>query len=451
MKLKLLSLSILLFMFTYLRQIFIAPDDGLIDQRLMNRLNELGGDQGALYFKLPSVSDLEAIPQDPKNPLTIEKIELGKLLFHETALGTKPLIKDVSYRSYTCATCHHAGAGFQVAARQSIGDGGMGFGNWGEERKRNLNYREREIDVQMRKSPTILNSAFSKTVFWDGQFGAKGPNIGTELEWREGSPSAVNHLGYEGLESQAIAAFDVHRLGLGEDFFSDYPEYVELFDSAFPNLTETERYSDLSAALAIAAYERTLLTDQAPFQKWLNGERKTMSRDEKKGALLFFGEAGCVSCHSSPALGNNSFHALGMGELKGTDTYQTNGFKNERLGRGGFTRKANDMYKFKTPQLYNLANAAFFGHGATFISIGEVVQYINRGEAQNKEIHFEQLSPLFRPLNLTADEVDLITLFLTRSLYDPNVTRYAPEFLPSKNPFPLSDTVLVKGLRTDHY
>ncbi len=420
-------------MVTLLRQLFIAPDYSHgIDQRLMNKLDELGGINGALYFKLPSPSNLDAVPQDPKNPLTIAKVDLGRLLFHDTALGSKPLIEGLSYRSYTCATCHNAGAAFQVATRQSIGDGGIGFGKRGEDRVKNPDYREREIDVQMRKSPTVLNSAFSETVFWDGQFGAKGSNIGTENEWKNSVPAAVNQLGFDGLESQAIAAFEVHRLGLGEDFFSDYPEYIELFAEAFPDLEEEERHTDFAAALAIAAYERTLLTNQAPFQKWLDGERKAMSRNEKKGAILFFGKAGCVSCHSNPALGNVDFHALGMGELKGIGTYRTNGFKNERLGRGGFTRRPEDMYKFKTPQLYNLADAAFFGHGATFTSIDEVIHYINTGEPQSKEIHLDQLSPLFKPLNLTSSEVGLITLFLKKSLYDASIVGYTPPYVPSK-------------------
>lgn len=410
------------------------------EKLLRQRLKDLGGEDGLNAFIMPNSDDYESIPQDTKNPITAEKVALGKLLFHETALGTKPLLVDGPLdKTYSCASCHVVSAGFQFGARQAIGDGGSGFGLKGELRKKHKDYRFREIDVQMRKTPSVLNSAYQKLMFWDGQFGATAENTNTAAEWKEGTPMKVNHLGYEGVESQAIAGLEVHRLSLGNNFFSEYPKYKTLFDEAFPEMNASVRYTDQSAALAMAAYERTLLANQAPFQLWLKGKKGAMSKKEKKGALLFFGKAGCSNCHSGPALNSPSFHALGMGELKGENTFRTNGFKNERLGRGGFTKKAEDMYKFKTPQLYNLSDAIHFGHGATLTSIREVIEYKNNGVAQNKEIHQEQLSLLFQPLKLSEDEIDLLALFISRALNDENLKRYLPRKVLSGRPFPVSD------------
>ena len=416
---------------------------GDLNRQLKSRLESHGGVEA---FMLPPSSSFDAIPQDPKNPLTVEKVRLGKLLFHETALGSKPLIENGAlFKTYSCSSCHHVAAGFQTGARQAIADGGSGFGRRGESRTKHPAYRIREMDVQMRKTPSVLNSAFQSVMFWDGQFGANDLNVGTEQEWKEGTPMHVNRLGFDGVESQAIAGFEVHRLSLGKNFFKQYPRYRLLFDAAFPELEDSARYSDQTAALAIAAYERTLIPNRAPFQKWLQGKKSALSKKEKKGALLFFGKAGCANCHSGPALNSNSFHALGMGELKGENTYQTRGFKSERLGRGGFTKRKEDMYKFKTPQLYNLADASFFGHGATFNSIKGVIKYKNEAKAQSSEIHADQLSSFFKPLGLNKDEISLLTLFITRSLYDKNLRRYVPKSVPSGTMFPVSDE---ESLRT---
>lgn len=414
--------------------------DSASSKELRERLTLIGNEQGLEFFIMPSSRELEAIPHDPRNTLTITKVELGKQLFYETALGSKPLVKSGGLKNtYSCASCHVPQAGFQFGGKQAIGDGGAGFGVKGEERKRHKKYRERELDVQARKSPSILNSVYQRLMFWDGQFGAFEDNIGTESEWREGTPIEVNLLGYEGLESQAIAGFKVHRMALMDSFLMANKKYLTLFDQAFPEVQQSKRYNDTTAALAIAAYERTLVADRSPFQRWLKGEEEVMSAPEIEGGLLFFGKAGCSNCHTGPALNSATFHAIGMGELKGKGTYKTRGIRSERLGRGGFTKKESDMYKFKVPQLYNLADASHFGHGATFSSVKEVVAYINEANPQSTEVYAKQLSPMFVPLNLSNKEVELITLFIEKSLYDPELNRYVPGELVSGNPFPVAD------------
>lgn len=431
---------VLVLLFSAVVLLFSNTTEKNKSEALRDRLALLGGEKGIEFFKMPSSEQLESIPQDSKNRITKAKVTLGKQLFYETALGSKPEVKTGGLKfTYSCASCHVPQAGFQFGGRQAIGDGGSGFGVKGEERGKHENYRERELDVQARKSPSVLNSAYQKVMFWDGQFGAKANNIGTDMEWREGTPMEVNLLGFEGLESQAIAGFKVHRMSLTDSFLIANKEYSVLFDEAFPEKEKANGYSDTTAALAIAAYERTLMTDKSPFQLWLKGEEQVMTAPEIDGALLFFGKGGCFNCHTGPALNSDTFHALGMDELKGEGTFKTRGVKSERLGRGGFTKKEDDMYKFKVPQLYNLSDANHFGHGATFNSVREVVGYINKAAPQNKEIYDNQLSPLFLPLNLSDKEIDLITLFIEKSLYDPYLSRYVPQKLISGNLFPVAD------------
>ena len=101
-----------------------------------------------------------------------------------------------------------------------------------------------------------------------------------------------------------------------------------------------------------------------------------------------------------------------------------------RLGRGGLTGLDEDNYKFKVPQLYNLADINVFGHGGSFSSVREVVEYKNAGVAQN-EASITNLDYRFVPLNLSATQVDDLVEFLEVSLRDPDLMRYEPTSLPS--------------------
>ena len=155
----------------------------------------------------------------------------------------------------------------------------------------------------------------------------------------------------------------------------------------------------------------------APFQKWLNGDDSAMTDDELEGAMLFFDKGQCYTCHSGPGLNGMGFHALGMADLAGE----------------------NILTVIKIPQLYNLKDVKFFGHGGSFNTVKEVITYKNDAQHENIEISANKLSELFVPLDLTEDEIDLITLFVEKSLYDSNLMRYQPSSLPSGNCFPDAD------------
>lgn len=410
-----------------------------LNNELTGLLDGIAGGNGVDKFKLPSPGDYSNLPQDENNPVTTEKIHLGKLLFHETALGIHAE-EPVALQTYSCASCHFAEAGFQAGCLQGLGDGGTGFGVRGEMRQIRANYNDETVDAQAIRSPTVLNCAYQKTMLWNGQFGAKGANEGTESQWTAGTPKAENALGFEGVEIQAIAAINVHRLGIDNNLIQN-TLYKTYFDAAFPNDIAAERYSRKNAGLAIAAYERSILANQAPFQLWLQGDDRAMTLDQKEGAILFFGKAGCANCHNSAALNDENFYALGIKDLyqeTQTITFKTNASNIEVMGRGGFTGKAEDNYKFKTPQLYNLKDSPFYGHGGSFRTIEDVIRYKNAAVPDNQ---VDNLSDFFVSLNLTDEEVRLIAEFIKNGLYDPNLIRYSPSALPSGFCFPNNDPV----------
>jgi len=410
-----------------------------IDAQIDELLNQASNNQGRAYFTLPESDDYTNIPNDPKNPITKEKVELGKLLYHETGLAINPK-NPISKNTYSCASCHFASAGFQAGRFQGIAEGGIGFGINGEGRMRGSLYHGDSLDVQPIRSPTTLHVAYQEVMLWNGQFGATGLNANTGDAWVYGTPIETNFLGFEGTETQAIAGLQVHRMGVDNTILTTFG-YKSMFDAAFPDISEEERYSKIQAGLAIAAYERTLLANQSPFQKWLKGDANAMNQTEKEGALLFFGKAECVNCHTGPALNKMDFSAIGMMDLVqiSHESFKVRMTDKERKGRAGFTGNDDDMYKFKIPQLYNLKDSKFYGHGSSLYSIKDVVAYKNEAIKENSIVPDDRLDPDFKPLGLTEGEVLLITDFIENALHDNNLDRYVPQRVLSGYCFPFND------------
>ncbi len=403
-------------------------------------------------FVLPESYDFSNIPQDPKNPLTTAKVKLGEMLFFETMFSLNT--KSVKGRgTVSCATCHLPEAGFSAGIKQGIGEGGLGIGIKGEGRIIDPAYSIDSIDVQPVKSPTIVNVAYQKNMLWNGALGATGVNLGTNNLWGAGSGVKFNHLGFEGIETQAIASFETHRFKISREMIINSP-YKALFDDAFAEKPEDIRYTVINYCLAIAAYERVVLTNKSPFQKWLKGEKGAMTNNQKKGALVFFGKAKCVNCHFGPSLSEMEFYSKGMNDLQGADVVLIDtGAVNLNIvafqGRGGFTKKAEDYYKFKVPQLYNLKNHVTFGHGSSFVSIESIIKYINIGKKQNLTLDDSFLSEDFIPLYLSEEEIGSLVDFLSNGLYDDDLLRYAPKNLPTFNCFPNADQLSKSELGCD--
>ena len=230
-----------------------------LESILEKRIEVLYGSKESLV--LPASDNFSKIPNDIKNILTEAKVELGKMLFHETFLGKNPNNEE-GMNTYSCASCHHAVAGFQSGILQGIGEGGVGFGLHGEGRVKSTNYLEIDLDVQPIRSPSVLNVAYQNVMLWNGQFGGVGENLGTEDNWTVDTPKEINNLGFEGVETQAIAGLNVHRLVIDHDFIVN-SSYKAMFDNAFSDVDESDRYSTTNAGLAISAYERTLLSKES--------------------------------------------------------------------------------------------------------------------------------------------------------------------------------------------
>jgi len=206
-----------------------------------------------------------------------------------------------------------------------------------------------------------MNTAYSEVMMWNGQFGATGPNATTQSSWTSGTPKYNNYLGYQGLETTGLAAEARHRLAPDTAWLASVPEYKNLFDLAFPDLPDTARITNLSVSLALAAYQRTLLPNQSPFQLWLRGNNKAMNKDETDGKTLFFGKAKCATCHALPLLADNKLHSA------------------EEMGIDSFEAMRSPTGKYRTTPLGGLfarTKGGFF-HDGQFPTLMDVVNHYN--------------------------------------------------------------------------
>lgn len=390
------------------------------------------------FYILPDENDLSEIPQDLEgNPLNEAKVQLGKFLFYETGIAVDA-VHPSGIGTYSCASCHIPSAGFRPGTFQGIADGGIGYGINGENRLKNQDYDEDDMDTQDARAISLLNVAFVKNTFWNGQFGANDANVGTEYLWSEENGTHVNHEDLLALEAQNIEGVHAHRLNIDKEMADEFG-YTDLFDEAFPDYAVEDRYNQRTLSLAISAYVRTLLSNQAPFQNWLKGDYNAMTYEEKQGALLFFGKANCSNCHFNENLGSNEFHALGVNDMHQIPSFSSSSDDFRNLGRGGFTQKEEDMFRFKVPGIYNMKDTPFYFHGSSVRSLEDLVEYFNDGIKENPNVPVESLSSKFQPLNLTVEEKQNLVQFLEFSLRDPNLERYQPSELGSGQCFPNAD------------
>ncbi|MEZ4984149.1 MAG: cytochrome c peroxidase [Saprospiraceae bacterium] len=409
-----------------------------LDVSLSRAMTRLSPDGTLAYYQVPHHTDLASIPAGVGNPLTEEKVALGKLLFFETALGIDA-VHTSGMQTYSCASCHVPSAGFMPGRMQGIADGAVGFGNNGEGRGMSSDYTEQLIDAQGARPLSMIGVAYVKNSMWAGRFGANHNNVGTEHLWGVSDPATeVNHSGLDGLEAQNIEGTIIHRMNVN-DYILDTLGYRALFDDAFYDWPSNARYGREAMSFALSAYIRTLMPYEAPYQAWLRGNESAMNESMKRGALLFFGKAGCYRCHNGPALNGNTFHAIGVNDLCDVGGLATGENDERNLGRGGFTLRDEDMYAFKVPQLYNLKDGGFYFHGSSHTSLRDVVEYFNQGIKENPRVPQERISAFFHPLRLTDAEVDDLTEFITHGLYDPNLKRYQPDAVLSGNCFPNND------------
>lgn len=333
---------------------------------------------------LPPVLPLATLPPVPvpaDNPQTPEKIQLGRLLFFDPRLsgdGSTP-----------CFSCHFPQRGW--------GDGGTksrGYpGTW-----------------HWRNAQSVVNAAYYGKLNWDG---------------------AANSL-----EHQAAGAAEGAVAGNGDPAMMEMrlrlvPDYVERFRRVFglqwPRL--------LQAYQAIAAYQRTLVTDprQVPLDRYLGGDEQALSEEARRGSRLFAGKAGCQRCHNGPLISDQRFHATGVPEPRSEGmtpllriTHRWQNYQrgvSEAVFRAGdadrglyyVTKRAGDAGKFRTPSLRELRYTAPYMHNGAFSSLREVVDFYDAGAgvAGNKP-------GWLRPLGLSqAEKRDLIAFLEAMSMDRP--------------------------------
>jgi len=407
-----------------------------IDTELERQISSYSSTGDISYYILPAENDYSSIPQDPKNILSAEKVQLGKFLFFETAFGINSQ-HDSGESTYSCASCHIPEKGFRPDNVQGIADGGIGYAH---DRQINPDYDEEEIDVQEARPINLINVAYVTNTSWNGSFGAKGANIGTEDLWPLLEETNRNHLGYHALETQNIQGMITHRIRVNKRL-TDEHGYTELFDTSFPEFQDNKRYNVFTASLAISAYLRTVIANKAPFQDWLQGDYTAMTLQEKEGALLFFGKANCSKCHYKENLGSEEFHALGVNDMD--QHYASVGANNpnarRNLGRGGFTLREEDNYKFKVPGIYNIGDSDHFFHGSSAKTLEDLINYKNSAVKENDRVNDENMSNKFLPLNLDNREKKQLLAFVKNGLKDPDILRYQPSHVLSGNCFPNND------------
>jgi cytochrome c peroxidase len=269
-----------------------------------------------MFKPLPST-----IPMMTDNPVTPEKIELGKALFFDPRMSASGV--------FSCNSCHNLATGGDDNMPTSIGHG------W---------------QKGPRNSPTVLNAVFNEAQFWDGRAEdlkaqAKGPvQAGVEMA---NTPTNV------------IATLN------------SMPQYVGWFKASFPDEAEPVTFDNF--AKAIEAYEATLTTP-APFDAWLNGDDNALNSDQLAGLELFM-EKGCAACHNGVNLGGNGYYPFGLIEKPGADILPE-GDK----GRYAVTETADDEYVFRASPLRNIDQTAPYFHSGLVWDLKVAVQVM--GESQ---------------------------------------------------------------------
>ena len=221
-----------------------------LDALLIEAIENVSETGSKDFYILADPTDLASLPnQDPHNPITQEKVNLGQMLYFETGLAQNPH-DPRCYETYSCSSCHVPERGFLPGRMQGIADGAVGFGHLGEKRLILPSYKSSELDAQGTRPLSSLNVAYMTNTLWSGLFGAHDVNEGTEENWT--GLAEVNHTGFVGLEAQNIEGFDLHRLEINDRVLDEFGYRAE-FDKAFPDYPVDERYSPETASFAMSA------------------------------------------------------------------------------------------------------------------------------------------------------------------------------------------------------
>jgi cytochrome c peroxidase len=285
------------------------------------------------------------IPYPKDDPYSRAKYELGRALFFD------PILSGAKVRS--CSTCHNPGL------------------SWADGQPRAVGENQKALPL---RTPTLLNVAWTPKLGWDGHFG--------DLEGVAMSP--ITSPDNMNLSAETL----IGRLAA-------IPGYANAFDAAFGKGDVSQHKIEQ----ALATFERSIVSDEAPFDRWIRGDETALDAAAKRGFALFNGKANCAACHSGWALTDASFHDIGVA-------------KDDDIGRGRlFPTSVKLQYAFKTPTLRDVARRGPYMHDGSLATLDDVIDLYNRGgidrPSRDDAIH---------QLNLPqGDKADLIAFLQTLS------------------------------------
>lgn len=353
-------------------------------------------------------------PRDPGVPLPVvdadyydasdapeAKVELGRQLFFDKILSGNLNI--------SCATCHHPSLASADGVALSFGEGASGLG---PRRRAGRSLEDGVHERIPRNSPALFNVGAREfaVLFHDGRVevdrtGGYDSGFISPAKWKlpQGLDNAlaaqamfpvISHIEMAGQQGEneiadAVAANNASGPGGAWELLADrlrqIPEYVRLFEAAFPGRVRgPQDITFVQAANAIAAFEaEAFRADDSPFDRHLRGET-ALAPDARRGMDLFYGKASCVSCHAGKFQTDHGFHAIAMpqigpGKSDGWDGafWRETGVRAfpEDFGRGRVTVRPEDNYKFRTPSLRNVALTGPWGHSGAYGTLEEVVRH----------------------------------------------------------------------------
>lgn len=316
---------------------------------------------------LPAYSGLQREFPALNGDTSPEKTKLGRLLFFDPILSKN---QDMS-----CATCHNPSLGFSDGLQTAKGSDGSSL---------------------PRNTPTLWNAGYATKLFWDGRADSLEEQMSVPLH-------AENEMA--GSDAETVA-----RL-------MKIPEYVELFNKAFGNNAITVE----NAQTAIASFERTLVSNNSPFDKYAAGQFDALTSQQRRGLNLFRSAATrCFECHAAPTFGSDDFFVTGSPDLEG--------FPHDE-GRAAIASDGQDG-AFKAPTLRNVALTGPYMHNGAFATLDDVLWFYEKGGGSQYGLEVDRH---ILPIELSAQEHEDLVAFLY-ALTDESAMPEVPTSVPSGLP-----------------
>lgn len=317
-------------------------------------------------------------------PVSLEQAELGRLLFHDKILSGN--------RNISCGTCHALEHGTSDGLSLGIGEGGQGVGP--DRMPGDGPDRIRKRIPRNAQALWNLGAKEIRVMFHDGRLTpADYYGNGFDSPAQEWLPTGLSGIvaaqALFPITSQFEMAGDPKENEVAGRAYEriDYvwpilakrvriiPEYGERFVAAFDDVETSEDVTIVHIANALAAFQAyEYRSDDSPFDAYLRGEEAALSTEQKRGLDLFYGKAGCSSCHSGPLLTDQEFHALALPFFGPGRSRQWDPIRRD-VGRMGSSDRLDDAYRFRTPSLRNVALTAPYGHNGAYRTLEGIVRH----------------------------------------------------------------------------